>query len=301
MPKYTVHAPDGRMVTLTGDAAPSESDLDEIFSQIGPRKPVSAEDFAPTTLPYKGQRVPGDTFADKLRNAASVLGGEALGGLKGAAHSALNIGQMAVDAGMVPGVTPSGFNPAMRTPVIQCAEADTAYGSDPAEQFGGQLEIAVELAAPALDVAKGGVALAKAVPKLIQNVSPLALDIATHLIPGGSTIRRGAKIDNLVQIGHASDVGENSLLCAQVGLAGSSKIGKNVILTGQVGVAGHLEIGDGVIATAQTGIPSSVEAGKVISGYPAIDNKTWLKSSAVFKRLPELLKRIEALEKKSSM
>jgi UDP-3-O-[3-hydroxymyristoyl] glucosamine N-acyltransferase len=111
----------------------------------------------------------------------------------------------------------------------------------------------------------------------------------------------GAKIDNLVQIGHASDVGENSLLCAQVGLAGSSKIGKNVILTGQVGVAGHLEIGDGVIATAQTGIPSSVEAGKVISGYPAIDNKTWLKSSAVFKRLPELLKRIEALEKKSSM
>ena len=118
---------------------------------------------------------------------------------------------------------------------------------------------------------------------------------------GETRIRRGAKIDNLVQIGHASDVGENSLLCAQVGLAGSSKIGKNVILTGQVGVAGHLEIGDGVIATAQTGIPSSVEAGKVISGYPAIDNKTWLKSSAVFKRLPELLKRIEALEKKSSM
>ena len=82
-----------------------------------------------------------------------------------------------------------------------------------------------------------------------------------------------------------------------MGLGGSSKIGKNVILTGQVGVAGHLEIGDGVIATAQTGIPNSVEAGKVISGYPAIDNKLWLKSSAVFKRLPELLKRIEALEK----
>jgi UDP-3-O-[3-hydroxymyristoyl] glucosamine N-acyltransferase len=113
---------------------------------------------------------------------------------------------------------------------------------------------------------------------------------------GETRIRRGVKIDNLVQVGHASEVGENTLLCAQVGLAGSSKIGKNVILTGQVGVAGHLEIGDGVIATAQTGIPSSVEAGKVISGYPAIDNKLWLKSSAVFKRLPELLKRIEALE-----
>ena len=115
---------------------------------------------------------------------------------------------------------------------------------------------------------------------------------------GETRIRRGAKIDNLVQVGHASDVGENTLLCAQVGLAGSSKIGRSVILTGQVGVAGHLEIGDRVIATAQTGIPSSIEADKVVSGYPAIDNKLWLKSSAVFKRLPELLKRIDALEKK---
>ena len=115
---------------------------------------------------------------------------------------------------------------------------------------------------------------------------------------GETRIRRGAKIDNLVQVGHASDVGENTLLCAQVGLAGSSKIGRDVILTGQVGVAGHLEIGDRVIATAQTGIPNSIEPDKVVSGYPAIDNKLWLKSSAVFKRLPELLKRIEALEKK---
>jgi UDP-3-O-[3-hydroxymyristoyl] glucosamine N-acyltransferase len=114
---------------------------------------------------------------------------------------------------------------------------------------------------------------------------------------GETRIRRGAKIDNLVQIGHSSDVGEDTLLCSQVGLAGSSKIGRSVILTGQVGVAGHLEIGDRVIATAQTGIPNSVEPDKVISGYPAIDNKLWLKSSAVFKRLPELLKRIEALEK----
>lgn len=116
---------------------------------------------------------------------------------------------------------------------------------------------------------------------------------------GETRIRRGAKIDNLVQVGHASDVGENTLLCAQVGLAGSSKIGRNVILTGQVGVAGHLEIGDGVVATAQSGIPNSIEAGKVVSGYPAIDNKVWLKSSALFKRLPELLKRLEALEKKT--
>jgi UDP-3-O-[3-hydroxymyristoyl] glucosamine N-acyltransferase len=117
---------------------------------------------------------------------------------------------------------------------------------------------------------------------------------------GETRVRRGAKIDNLVQVGHASDVGENTLLCAQVGLAGSSKIGRNVILTGQVGVAGHLEIGDRVIATAQTGIPNSIEPDKIVSGYPAIENKLWLKSSAVFKRLPELLKRIEALEKKNN-
>lgn len=114
---------------------------------------------------------------------------------------------------------------------------------------------------------------------------------------GETRVRRGAKIDNLVQVGHASDVGEDTLLCAQVGLAGSSKIGRSVILTGQVGVAGHLEIGDRVVATAQTGIPNSIEPDKIVSGYPAIDNKLWLKSSAVFKRLPELLKRIEALEK----
>jgi len=118
---------------------------------------------------------------------------------------------------------------------------------------------------------------------------------------GETRIRRGAKIDNLVQVGHSSDVGEDTLLCAQVGLAGSSRIGRSVILTGQVGVAGHLEIGDRVIATAQTGIPNSIEQDKVVSGYPAIDNKLWLKSSAVFKRLPELLKRIEALEKNQSV
>ncbi len=115
---------------------------------------------------------------------------------------------------------------------------------------------------------------------------------------GETRVRRGVKMDNLVQVGHASDVGEDTLLCAQVGLAGSSKIGRSVILTGQVGVAGHLEIGDRVVATAQSGIPNSIEPDKVVSGYPAIDNKLWLKSSAVFKRLPELLKRIDALEKK---
>jgi len=107
---------------------------------------------------------------------------------------------------------------------------------------------------------------------------------------GETRIARGAKIDNLVQVGHGSRVGEDSLLCAQVGLAGSTDVGKNVILAGQVGVAGHCRIGDGAIATAQSGIPNDVAAGKVVSGYPAIDNRLWLKCSAVFQRLPDMAK-----------
>jgi UDP-3-O-[3-hydroxymyristoyl] glucosamine N-acyltransferase len=115
---------------------------------------------------------------------------------------------------------------------------------------------------------------------------------------GETRIQKGAKIDNLVQVGHGSSVGENSLLCAQVGLAGSTQVGKNVILTGQVGVAGHCQIGDGVVATAQTGIPSDVESGKIVSGYPAIDNKLWLKSSVVFMKLPEIHKTLREIEKR---
>jgi UDP-3-O-[3-hydroxymyristoyl] glucosamine N-acyltransferase len=114
---------------------------------------------------------------------------------------------------------------------------------------------------------------------------------------GETRVKRGAKIDNLVQIGHACVVGENSLLCAQVGLAGSTKVGDSVILTGQVGVAGHLEIGDRAVVTAQSGVGDDIEPGKVVSGSPAFDNKTWLRSTMLIRRLPELLKRIEALEK----
>lgn len=114
---------------------------------------------------------------------------------------------------------------------------------------------------------------------------------------GQTYIANGAKLDNLVQVGHGSRVGENSLLCAQAGLAGSTEIGKNVILAGQVGVAGHCKIGDGVIATAQTGIPNDVPAGTVVSGYPAIENKLWLRCSAAFHRLPELMKAMRSAAK----
>ena len=109
-------------------------------------------------------------------------------------------------------------------------------------------------------------------------------------------IGRGTKIDNLVQIGHSVTVGRDTVLAGQVGIAGSTRIGDGVTLAGQVGVAGHITVGDRVVATAQTGIPSSVDEGAMVSGYPAIDNRAWLKASAVFPRLPELLRRLRDLE-----
>jgi len=115
---------------------------------------------------------------------------------------------------------------------------------------------------------------------------------------GETRIGAGTKIDNLVQIAHGVKIGRDVLLAAQVGIAGSSTLEDNVTLAGQVGVAGHLTLGKGVIATAQSGIPNSVDAGSLISGYPAIDNRDWLKSSAVFKRLPELKKAVADLQKR---
>jgi UDP-3-O-[3-hydroxymyristoyl] glucosamine N-acyltransferase len=109
---------------------------------------------------------------------------------------------------------------------------------------------------------------------------------------GETHIHTGVKIDNLVMVGHGSSVGANTLLCSQVGLSGSTHVGKNVILAGQVGVAGHLTIGDGAIATAQTGIPSDVAPGATVSGYPAIDNRNWLRSVALFHRLPEIIREL---------
>jgi len=107
---------------------------------------------------------------------------------------------------------------------------------------------------------------------------------------GETRIARGVKIDNLAQVGHGSSIGENTLLCAQVGLAGSTEIGKNAILAGQVGVAGHCHVGDGVIITAQSGTHGDIPAGSMVSGTPAFDHKLWLRCMAVFPKLPELAK-----------
>jgi UDP-3-O-[3-hydroxymyristoyl] glucosamine N-acyltransferase len=115
---------------------------------------------------------------------------------------------------------------------------------------------------------------------------------------GETRIQAGAKIDHLVQIGHGVNVGRNTLLAAQVGIAGSTTIGDNVTLAGQVGVAGHITIGKGATAVGQSGITNSVPDGTFVSGYPAIENKEWLKSSVIFRKLPELRKRIAELEQR---
>ena len=115
---------------------------------------------------------------------------------------------------------------------------------------------------------------------------------------GETRIRAGAKIDNLVQIGHGVVVGRNTLLAAQVGIAGSTKIGDSVMLGGQVGVAGHVDIGNRVVAVGQSGVTNSLPEGAFVSGYPAIDGKEWRKSSAVFHRLPVLRRKVAELERR---
>lgn len=115
---------------------------------------------------------------------------------------------------------------------------------------------------------------------------------------GETRIKRGAKIDNLVQIGHSCTIDEDALICSQTGLAGSSVIGKRVILAGQVGIAGHLKIGDDVVVTAKSATSHDVEPGKIISGVPAFDNRDWLRSTAAYRRLGDMAKTIRDLEKR---
>ena len=115
---------------------------------------------------------------------------------------------------------------------------------------------------------------------------------------GSTIIRRNAKIDNLVQVAHNVEVGESTFLCAQVGIAGSSKVGKHCILAGQVGVAGHLEIADNCVFGAQSGVPGSVRKPGMYQGSPVIDAMNWRRSVVGFKQLPEMMKRLQALEKK---
>jgi UDP-3-O-[3-hydroxymyristoyl] glucosamine N-acyltransferase len=131
--------------------------------------------------------------------------------------------------------------------------------------------------------------------KLGNNVDVQSNACIDRATVGSTEIGDGSKVDNLVQVGHGSRVGENTLLCAQVGLAGSSVIGNNVILAG---VAGHCSLGDGVILTAQSAVSHDVAPGKMISGSPGFDNRVWLRAVSIFQRLPEILKRLDRVEKK---
>lgn len=113
---------------------------------------------------------------------------------------------------------------------------------------------------------------------------------------GETRVRCGTKVDNLVQIGHGVTVGRNVLMAAQVGIAGSTNVGDDAVFGGQVGVVGHLTIGQGSVAVAQAGVSNSLEPGSMVAGSPAIDSREWRKSSVLFRRLPELKRRIEELE-----
>ncbi|MEP7354269.1 MAG: UDP-3-O-(3-hydroxymyristoyl)glucosamine N-acyltransferase [Acidobacteriota bacterium] len=115
---------------------------------------------------------------------------------------------------------------------------------------------------------------------------------------GETRVRRGAKIDSLVQIGHACVVGEDNIICAQTGLAGSSVLEKNVLLAGQVGISGHLTIHDNAIIYAQSGIGGDVPKGALMSGSPAFEARDWLRSITAFPKLPEILRRMRQLEKR---
>ena len=115
---------------------------------------------------------------------------------------------------------------------------------------------------------------------------------------GETRVKRGAKIDSLVQVGHSCIVGEDNIICAQTGLAGTTVLGKSVLLAGQVGVSGHLTIHDNAIIYAQSGIGGDIPAGSVYSGSPAFEARDWLRSITAFPKLPEVLKTMRQLEKR---
>ena len=115
---------------------------------------------------------------------------------------------------------------------------------------------------------------------------------------GVTFIDEGTKMDNLVQIGHGVKIGKNCAFAAQVGIAGGAIIGDGVILAGQVGVNNRVKVGNNVIASSKCGIHCDIEDGEVISGFPAMRNKSWLRSSSIFKKLPELAKKLRQLDNK---
>jgi UDP-3-O-[3-hydroxymyristoyl] glucosamine N-acyltransferase len=129
----------------------------------------------------------------------------------------------------------------------------------------------------------------------VEIQSLTSIDRATV---GETRVKRGAKIDSLVQIGHACVVGEDNIICAQTGLAGSSILERNVLLAGQVGISGHLTIHENAVVYAQSGVGGDVEPGARISGSPAFAASEWLRAITTFPKLPELLRTVRGLKKK---
>jgi UDP-3-O-[3-hydroxymyristoyl] glucosamine N-acyltransferase len=123
----------------------------------------------------------------------------------------------------------------------------------------------------------------------------VAIDRATM---GSTVIRKGVKLDNLIQVGHNVEIGENTVIAGQTGIAGSTKIGKNCMFAGQVGIAGHLKIADGTKLGAQAGVPGDIKKeNSVLTGYPAIDHRNFLRSAIVFKSLPDMKSKIDSIER----
>ena len=143
--------------------------------------------------------------------------------------------------------------------------------------------------------------IAQSGPAMIESDVEIQANACVDRASVGETrIARGVKIDNLTQVGHGSAVGEHTLLCAQVGLAGSTVVGKNVIIAGQAGVAGHCNVGDGVVITAQSGTHGDIPAGSMVSGAPAFEHKQWLRAVNAFTKLPDLAKTVRMLARKQS-
>jgi UDP-3-O-[3-hydroxymyristoyl] glucosamine N-acyltransferase len=115
---------------------------------------------------------------------------------------------------------------------------------------------------------------------------------------GETRVKRGAKIDSLCQIGHACVVGEDNIICGQTGLAGSTVLEENVIMAGQTGSSGHITIRKNAIVWAQSGVGHDVPEGAIVSGSPAVDSRVWLRASAAYSRLPEMIRTIRALERR---
>lgn len=144
----------------------------------------------------------------------------------------------------------------------------------------------------------------KTIPQLGNVIIEDNVDIGANTVIdratlGSTIIKKGVKLDNLVQVGHNCIIGDNTVIAGQCGLAGSTKLGKNCVLAGQVGIAGHLEVADRVTFASKTGLSKSVKkADSVKFGYPAMDHRDYLRSHAIFRNLPELSKRVQELEKK---